>query len=144
MRLLVLLVLSFAAVGFGQDIPAGQRSFENRCGRCHGAEGNGSEMGPSIFNGLSQRNDSQLGTLIRTGVAGRMPGNSIGDEDLSVLTKHLRLMQSKSTAKPSQRVTLTMTDGKKLEGVALGQGFTDRQVRTDDGKVHLLRRVEDK
>ncbi len=144
MRLLVVVVLSFAAVAFGQDIPAGQRSFENRCGRCHGAEGNGSEMGPSIFNGLSQRNDSQLGTLIRTGVAGRMPGNSIGDEDLSVLTKHLRLMQSKSTAKPSQRVTLTMTDGKKLEGVALAQGFTDRQVRTDDGKVHLLRRVEDK
>jgi alcohol dehydrogenase (cytochrome c) len=142
--LLPIFTLALVTVASAQDIPAGQRSFENRCGRCHGAEGNGSEMGPSVFNGLSQRNDSQLGTLIRTGVPGRMPGNQINDDDLLTLTKHLRLMQAKSTARPSQRVKLTMTDGKVLEGVALGQGFTDRQIRTDDGKVHLLRRVADK
>jgi len=31
--------------------------------------------------------------------------------------------------------------GTKLEGVVLGEGFDDLQMRTDDGKVHLLRKV---
>ena len=144
MRLILPIALVFTCNLAAQDIPAGQRSFENRCGRCHGAEGNGSEMGPSIYNGLSQRTDQQLGVLIRTGVPGRMPGNQINDEDLGQLTKHLRSLQAKSQARPSQRVKALLTNGKTLDGIQLGQGFSDMQVRTDDGKVHLLRREGDK
>ena len=47
------------------------------------------------------------GTLIRTGIPGRMPGNQVADEDLTQLTRHLRTLQTKSTARPSQRVKLT-------------------------------------
>ena len=33
-----------------------------------------------------------------------------------------------------------LTDGKSLDGVVLNQGFDDLQLRTDDDRVHLLRR----
>ena len=139
-----LLAFAVSATLSAQDIPAGQRAFENRCARCHGAEGNGSDMGPSIFNGLAQRTDQQLGSLILTGIPGRMPANQVNEEDLALLTRHLRSLQARSQARPSERVKLSMTNGSVLEGVHLGQGFADRQIRTDDGKVHLLRRVGDK
>ena len=138
------LVLSIVSLLPAQDIPAGQRLFENRCGRCHGAGGDGSDMGPSIFNGLAQRTDTQLGTLIRTGIPGRMPANPVNDDELGQLTGHLRKLQTQSRARPSRKVKLTLVDGKVLEGEQTGQGFEDRQVQTADGKVHLLRRVGDK
>ena len=36
------------------------------------------------------------------------------------------------------------TDGKTLDGEVLNQGFDDLQLRTDDNRVHLLRRAGDK
>ena len=41
-------VMAFAAVASAQDVDAGRKSFESRCARCHGADGNGGEMGPAI------------------------------------------------------------------------------------------------
>ena len=38
------------------------------------------------------------------------------------------------------RTKLQMTDGRSLEGQLIGEGFDDVQVRTDDKRVHLLRR----
>src|SRR5579863_10236805 len=37
-----------------------------------------------------------------------------------------------------------LTDGKTLDGHLLGQGFDDVQMRTADGRVHLLRRAGDR
>ena len=31
-----------------QDVDPGRAAFESRCARCHGADGNGGEMGPPI------------------------------------------------------------------------------------------------
>ena len=39
------------------------------------------------------------------------------------------------------RETLDLAIGQKLQGVRLGGGLTDHHMRTDDGRVHLLRRV---
>ena len=51
-----------------QDVDAGRRTFETRCGRCHGAEGGGTEMGPAIVQRLKARDDQQLATLIHDGI----------------------------------------------------------------------------
>ncbi len=32
------------------------------------------------------------------------------------------------------------TDGRSLDGQVIGEGFDDLQLRTDDKRVHLLRR----
>jgi cytochrome c553 len=60
-----------AAAALAQDIDPGRRSFEARCGRCHGADGNGAEMAPSIVQRLRARDDRQLAALIREGIAAR-------------------------------------------------------------------------
>jgi alcohol dehydrogenase (cytochrome c) len=42
------------------------------------------------------------------------------------------------------RRTVRTTDGRTLEGIVLGEGFSDLQLRTDDSRVHLLRVSEDR
>ncbi len=42
------------------------------------------------------------------------------------------------------RRTVRTTDGRTLDGQVLGEGFDDLQLRTDDKRVHLLRRAGDR
>ena len=51
-----------------QDADPGRSLFENRCARCHGADGNGGELGPAITRRLASRNDQQLADLIHQGI----------------------------------------------------------------------------
>jgi alcohol dehydrogenase (cytochrome c) len=50
-----------------QDADPGRVVFEGRCARCHGADGNGGELGPAIRGRLAARNDQQLATLTEPG-----------------------------------------------------------------------------
>src|SRR6185436_18273844 len=129
----------------GQSSDPGRKSFESRCARCHGADGNGGEMGPSIVERLTARDDQQLRQLIRTGVPARgMPPSEVGDGEIGDLVKFLRGIERRPEAKPVVRTTATLMDGKTLEGVLMGQGFSDVQVLSDDRRVHLLRRNGDR
>jgi len=49
-----------------------------------------------------------------------------------------------STAQPPQalRKSVQTTDGQTLEGQVLNEGMQDLQLRTDDKKIHLLRKME--
>ena len=62
MRLLLMgLALALAPLpARAQDVAAGRQTFETRCGRCHGGDGNGAEMGPSIIQRLKTKDDAQL------------------------------------------------------------------------------------
>ena len=62
---------AFATAAFGQTLDPGRQAFEVRCARCHGADGNGGEMGPSIVLRLAAQSDPQLTTLIRDGLPTR-------------------------------------------------------------------------
>ena len=71
-------VVLFASLAFSQDADAGRVLFEKTCARCHGADGNGGEMGPPIGRRLAQRDDQQLATLIRNGLPQQgMPPNQV-------------------------------------------------------------------
>jgi len=127
----------------------GRKSFETRCGRCHGGDGKGGEMGPDITGRLpGLRADARLTALIHTGLpASGMPPNAVEGQELSDLLRFLRFIEARgATAGPAgrQRVTVTLTDGAKLEGARLGEGLFDLQLRTADEKVHLLRRSGDR
>src|SRR4029079_10837659 len=50
-----------------QAAEPGQRTFETRCASCHGADGNGGEMGPPIAARLGGRDDEQPAARIRPG-----------------------------------------------------------------------------
>jgi alcohol dehydrogenase (cytochrome c) len=162
MRLGILSLIGFtiagtlAAQGPSQaPLPAndpGRRTFEQRCGRCHGGDGKGGEMGPDITTRVANfRGDEQLAALIHTGLPGSgMPPNPVEGQELAALMRFVHSMEVRPAPGPrggfgrQQRVTAETTTGQKLEGVQLGEGFQDLQLRTDDGKIHLLRRADGK
>jgi alcohol dehydrogenase (cytochrome c) len=146
-RVGVLGVLGLLAAGpelLAQNFDPGRQAFESRCARCHGADGNGGEMGPPIATRLPPLEDQQLATLIRDGAPAKgMPPNIIEDDEIAVLVRFLRTIQRRDTA-PVVRAALRTTEGRSLEGQVLGEGFNDLQLRTDDKRVHLLRRDGDR
>jgi len=146
-KVFLLVAVSGIAV-WGQDRTPGQRSFESRCAICHGGDAHGTDRGPAIYNKLAARNDQSLATVIRKGLPGGMPAFQIPDTELAALTAYLRTLQAPAGGRPFQRPeiheTLTLIDGKTLTGVQVANGFDDHQIRTEDGRIHLLRRVGDK
>ena len=125
---------------WGQEDLPGRKIFEGRCASCHGADGNGGEMGPQITLRLSTLDDAHLSKVILEGIPAKgMPPQSVGKSELADLIKFLRTIER--TADPIVRMTVTTTDGRTLDGQVLGQGFDDLQLRTDDSRIHLLRRA---
>ena len=107
-----------------QDADPGRIVFEGRCARCHGADGNGGELGPAIRGRLAARNDQQLVTLIRAGLPGQgMPPSQISDAEMEPLTRFLRTLQPRNFRRPVVREKVVTTDGKTLDGEVLNQGL---------------------
>ena len=101
-----LLVLGLGTNGqLGGDVPpvsatpsivqeAGRRYYERLCARCHGADSQGGEFGLSIVEGLSQRSDEHLTTLIRDGLPDEgMPGVVLTDPELRALIPFVRTLR---------------------------------------------------
>ena len=144
MRIGTVFTFAFVVLGAGQTLFAqeglpGRKIFEARCANCHGGDGNGGEMGPPIPLRLSVLDQAQLTKLVREGIPTKgMPPQPMGDSELGDLIKFLRTIERK--ADPIIRMTVQTTDGRTLDGQLLGQGFDDLQLRTDDKRIHLLRR----
>jgi alcohol dehydrogenase (cytochrome c) len=120
----------------------GAQSFAVRCARCHGGDGAGGPMGPSIAQRLPARDDDQLSRVVRNGFPdGGMPGQEVPDAELTSLVKFLRSIQRQPSAAASR--TFQTVDGRRLEGQVIGEGLEDIQLRTADRRVHLLRRAFD-
>jgi alcohol dehydrogenase (cytochrome c) len=133
-------VAGFPVIAHAQD--PGKTSFEQRCAHCHGADGNGGDLGPAIALRLPPLDDAALAKLVREGLPMKgMPPNAIPEPDLADLVKFLRTIQRE--APPVVRKTVRTTDGRTLEGRLLGEGFGDLQLLTDDKRAHLLRRQGD-
>ena len=61
-------MLAAGSDALAQAPDAGRRTFEARCARCHGGDGNGGEMGPAIAQRLTGIDDQQLTKLIHDGL----------------------------------------------------------------------------
>ena len=117
----------------------GRATFESRCAVCHGADGHGGDTGPSIVFRLPLLNEADLHTVIRDGRPAKgMPPQPMPAPELQALTRYLRAIERRE--RPLERTTLRTTDGRTLSGAILNQGLDDLQLRTDDKRVHLLRR----
>lgn len=125
-----------------QDVEPGRRSFESRCAACHGGDGNGGQLGPPITSRLATYDDAKLIELIHKGLPARgMPPNNVVDPEMANLLRFLHTIRRSALDRPVVRMTVQTIDGKRLEGQVLGEGFEDLQLRTDDKRIHLLRRV---
>lgn len=58
------LLLGAASFLAGQDIENGRKQFAAHCSMCHGADGNGGELGPGIVSKLPAHDDPSLVELI--------------------------------------------------------------------------------
>lgn len=144
----VLVAVAAVAVSpvFAQDTNPGRAVFESRCARCHGADGNGGELGPNITGRLATRDDAGLAKLVTEGLPLRgMPPNQVTAAEMAALTNFLRSIQVRGFGREqAQRLKAQLVDGRTLEGAVASEGFEDVQLRTDDGRIHLLRRVGDR
>ncbi len=147
MRTLALSAGCVLALGaaLAQDADAGRRSYETRCARCHGGNATGGESGPSILAQLAARNDTELTAFLRQGrPANGMPAFDLPAAEMSGLVAFLRTLASpipRNAPAAPVRKTIQTTDGQTLSGVVLNEGMSDLQLRTDDKKIHLLRKA---
>lgn len=138
------LVLGASFAAYGQDpVAAGRKTFENRCSGCHGADGNGGELGPAIARRVANLTDVQIRTTVLEGLPTRgMPANNLGDPDMTQLISFLRTMRPRRMGFQPYRLKAALVNGKSLEGMVVAESFEDAALKTDDGKLHLLRRAE--
>ena len=71
-----------------------------------------------------------------------MPANKVSDPEMRDLLAFLRTLKQQRGLRPVRGKVQT-TDGKTLEGLILNQTSWDMQLRTDDERVHLLRKTGD-
>ena len=135
-------VIIWGGAASAQAIDPGRKAFESRCARCHGADGNGGEMGPRISTRLPALDAPQLARVIRDGIPTKgMPPSVIDDRELGDLVKFVRTLERREEDRPVVRARVAVADGRTLDGIVLGEGFDDMQLRSGDGRVHLLRVV---
>src|SRR5882724_6175980 len=93
--------LLFAQTLLSQDAEPGRVLFEKICARCHGADGNGGELGPAIRTRLARRDDVQLAALIREGLPTQgMPPSQVTNVEMAPLTRFLRTLQRRDSDVP--------------------------------------------
>src|SRR5262245_31222207 len=90
---IVMGLLALAGAAWAQNQP-GKEIFEDRCGTCHGADGNGGEHARAITRAVPDLNDLRLTTLVREGLPARgMPAVGVSDAELAPLMAYVRTLK---------------------------------------------------
>ncbi len=118
----------------------GQKFYENNCSVCHGADGAGGELAPSIVMRLPNRSDAELAALIHSGIPARgMPAFNLPAQDTNDLVAYLRTFRVPRFGLAPVRKKVETTDGQTIEGTVIGESSLDLSLRTDDSRIHLFR-----
>jgi alcohol dehydrogenase (cytochrome c) len=143
LRVSMSLLLTFLAssMAMAQAPDPGREMFVTRCAGCHGSDGNGGELGPSISTRVPLRSDQDLAALLRQGLpAAGMPAfESLTDQETADLVRFLRTLRPRAGSGP-ERVKVTLAGGRSLEGLVLNRSALDLQLLGDDQMLHLLRK----
>jgi alcohol dehydrogenase (cytochrome c) len=144
-RLSVALVAACAA--YSQDAAsAGRKTFESHCSVCHGADGNGGELGPAIVRRLTNLSDEQLTATIHDGLPARgMPPQNVRDSDMPGLIAFVHSLRPRTGAGfgfQAYPMKAVLANGMTLDGTVVGESFAGLALRTGGKRVHLLRKVE--
>jgi alcohol dehydrogenase (cytochrome c) len=142
------LIFAFTALVWAQSSPDGPAAYQKSCAVCHGADANGGEHAPSIMTSLATKNDEEVSSIIRDGVPRKgMPAfKQLPEAEVRVLVGYLRTLQQRRGGGGGRRgfaplrMKVQLTDGSELNGFALGRTSRELQLRTDDQRIHLLRK----
>jgi alcohol dehydrogenase (cytochrome c) len=134
-----LVMFACASSVHAQRAESGQKVFASRCAACHGTEGGGGELGPSIVGRIPLRSDAELDAVVREGLPGAgMPAfGNVSATERTDLVAFLRTLRPRAGG--PARMDVKMADGRSLSGVALNQSDGELQVLGDDRALHLLR-----
>ena len=140
------LLLSLACPVLAQSPAAdGRKTFESRCSVCHGADGNGGEMGPAIARRITNLTDAQLKTTVLEGLPSRgMPAVNVPAADLPPLFAFLRSLRPARGGRGFQPypATIKLTGGGTLDGSIISESFDEAALMTaGDRRIHLLRKL---
>jgi alcohol dehydrogenase (cytochrome c) len=127
----------------GSPQAAGQKIFATHCASCHGTNAMGGEFAPSIVERVPLRTEDELVRLLHNGLpSSGMPAfPDIVDQDRANLISFLRTLKPFFGA-AAERTSVTLQDGKTLQGTALNRTASDMQVLGDDHKLYLLRKTD--
>ena len=133
-------LLAASSVAQAQNAAPGRQVFASRCATCHGTDGGGGELGPSILGRVPLRNDAELEAVVRDGLPGAgMPAfSNLSKAEAGDLVAFLRTLKPRAGTGP-QRTTVTRDDGRSIAGVILNQADGEMQLLGDDRALHLLR-----
>jgi alcohol dehydrogenase (cytochrome c) len=140
-----LLLTAVTGVCPGQTTEQGREFYNDNCARCHGGDAQGGETGPAILPQVSARTDEDLADYIRQGMpVNGMPAFALNDAQMNRLIGYLRAMVPVMMPGPPvvDHRSLNLAEGSVLNGEVLNEGFTDMQIRTEDGRIHLLRKMD--
>ncbi len=89
------LALAAAISTHAQDVQQGGPLFDSACAHCHGTNGRGAQIGPSILARVAGDDDAELTAFLRTGNPERgMPPAAVADQQLPQLINYLRFLAS--------------------------------------------------
>jgi alcohol dehydrogenase (cytochrome c) len=87
----------YSSIANEDDLKAGARIFHERCSRCHGNDGSGGPVGPSLTRSEYKHGDSDLAIykVVRDGVPGTaMPSSGLPLQELLWVTAHVKMLQA--------------------------------------------------
>ena len=127
----------------------GAASFQSRCALCHGSEAEGTDRAPSIVATLQASATDRLAAIVSEGVPSKgMPAIEMPADELGPLVTFLKTLAAAASpaaqdprAPSPRRGTLSLIAGTALTGTILNESGFDAQIRTDDSRLHLLRRA---
>ncbi len=88
--------LDFSSIASADDRRAGARIFHERCSGCHGNDGSGGSVGPSLTRSSYNHGDSDLAIyqVVRDGVPGTaMPRAGLSLAELLRVTAYVKMLQ---------------------------------------------------
>jgi mono/diheme cytochrome c family protein len=147
--------------------PPGAAAYQSRCVLCHGGDGTGSDRAPAILDYVAANSTEQIAAIIRNGVPNKgMPAFEMPESELAQLVGYLQTLggspgpgsqtaRAASESRPrrgggipgerrpgegplSRTGSITLADGRTLEGTILNESGFDLQLRSSDGKIHRL------
>jgi alcohol dehydrogenase (cytochrome c) len=125
-----------------QEPSPGQVTFESNCSVCHGADGNGGELGPSIATRIGALTDAEIRTTVTEGLPTRgMPAHNIAGTSMTELIAFLRRIRPHEDFEP-YALKAQLVSGPMLDGTVVAEDFESADLRTADGHLHLLRRMD--
>ena len=134
---------AISTVAWAQS-PDGRMTFQSLCSGCHGTDGNGGEHAPSILPSLAAKNDEELHASFAKAFREKACRRSSKcpmrtSPRSSLICGRSSGVLAAAAERPSDKGP---TYGwSELEGFALGRTGRELQLRTDDQRIHLLRKA---